>query len=339
MLSVSDAAYRDGRGMGARIVGTGSYLPPRAVPNRDLENLVDTSDEWIVQRTGIRERHLLEAQELPSEMGVAAGQAALAAAGTAAGDVDLVLVATTFPDMTCPGTAPFVASGLGTGAAPFFDLTAGCTGFIYGLAVAEAFLSSGLAECVLLIGSEALSRVTDWKDRRTCVLFGDGAGAVVLRPGSEGAGVLGVSVHGDPEKALLLHMPAGGTRLPASHETVDARLHYLQMEGSGVFRNAVPLMERALERALDKADLSLDEVAWVIPHQANLRIIDALARRMAIPRERVIANLDRVANTSAASIPIVLDEAVRRGQIQPGNVVAMTAFGAGVTYGAAIVRM
>jgi 3-oxoacyl-[acyl-carrier-protein] synthase-3 len=325
--------------MGARIVGTGSHLPLRAVPNCDLENLVDTSDEWIVQRTGIRGRHLLEDQELPSEMGVAAARAALAASGSAVGDVDLVLVATTFPDMTCPGTAPFVAAALGTGDAPFFDLTAGCTGFVYGLAVAEGFLESGLAECVLLIGSEALSRVTDWNDRRTCVLFGDGAGAVVLRRGSEGSGLLGVSVHGDPEKALLLHMPAGGTRLPASHDTVDARLHYLKMEGSGVFRSAVPLMARALERALDKAGVALDEVDWVIPHQANLRIIDALARRLAIPRDRVIANLDRVANTSSASIPIALDEAIRRGQIQSGDVVAMTAFGAGVTYGAAIVRM
>jgi len=325
--------------MGARIAGSGSYLPPRCIPNRNLENLVDTSDEWIVQRTGIRERHLLDEGELPSDMGIAAGQRALEAAGCAAGDVDLLLVATTFPDMTCPGTAPFVARGLGTGDAPFFDLTAGCTGFIYGLAVAEAFLASGLAQCVLLIGSEALSRVTDWRDRRTCVLFGDGAGAVVLRPGSAGTGVLGVSIHGDPEKALLLHMPAGGTRLPASRETVDARLHFLQMEGSGVFRNAVPLMAEAIEHALHRAKLPMGEVDWVIPHQANLRIIDALARRLAVPPDRVITNVDRVANTSSASIPIALDEAVRGGRVRPGHVVAMTAFGAGITYGAAVVRM
>ncbi len=325
--------------MGARIVGSGSYLPPLAVANRDLERLVDTSDEWIVQRTGIRERHLLDEHELPSNMGVIAGQRALEAAGCVAGDIDLLLVATTFPDMVCPGTAPFVAQELGTGDAPFFDLTAGCTGFVYGLAAAEGFLMSGLAQCVLLVGSEALSRVTDWNDRRTCVLFGDGAGAVILQRGPADTGVLGISVHGDPEKVLLLHMPAGGARQPASHATVDARQHFVQMEGSGVFRSAVPLMERALERALAKAGLALTEVDWVIPHQANQRIIDALARRLEIPPDRVIANVDRVANTSAASIPIALDEAVRQGRIRPGDVVAMTAFGAGVTYGAAIVRM
>lgn len=325
--------------MGARIVGTGSYLPSRTVPNRDLESLVDTSDEWIVQRTGIRERHLLGEGELPSTMGVVAGRRALEAAACTPADVDLLLVATTFPDMTCPGSAAFVASDLGTGQAPFFDLTAGCTGFVYGLAAAEGFLASGLAECVLLVGSEALSRVTDWNDRRTCVLFGDGAGAVVLRRGAAGEGLLGVSIHGDPEKALLLHTPGGGTRLPASHETVDARLHYLRMEGSGVFRSAVPLMELALGQALDKAGLPIEALDWIIPHQANLRIIDALARRLPVAPERVIANLDRVANTSAASIPIALDEAVRDGRIRPGDLVAVTAFGAGVTYGAAVVRM
>lgn len=338
-MSVSGAACKGGPKMAARIVGSGSYLPPHTVANCDLESVVDTSDEWIVQRTGIRERHLLDEHELPSDMGVVAGRRALEAAGCVAGDIDFLLVATTFPDMTCPGTAPFVARELGTGDAPFFDLTAGCTGFVYGLAVAEGLLASGLAQCVLLVGSEALSRVTDWNDRRTCVLFGDGAGAVVLRSGPAGTGVLGVSVHGDPEKALLLHMPAGGARQPASHATVDARQHFLQMEGSGVFRSAVPLMERALERALAKAGLTLTEVDWVIPHQANQRIIDALARRLGVSPNRVIANVDRVANTSAASIPIALDEAMRQGRIKPGDVVAMTAFGAGVTYGAAIVRM
>jgi 3-oxoacyl-[acyl-carrier-protein] synthase-3 len=325
--------------MGARIVGTGSCLPEWRVSNAELEALVDTSDAWIVQRTGIRTRHLLREGETPSDLGVAACRRALEAAGRSSADVDLLLVATTFPDLTCPGTSPFVAQGLGMRGSPFCDLTAGCTGFVYGLAMGQAYVQSGLGERVLVLGLEALSRVTDWSDRRTCVLFGDGAGAVLLERGSEDEGILGLSLRGDPEKALLLHTPGGGTRRPASCETVDRREHFLRMEGSGVFRSAVPLMREAMDGALNAARLSRDAVDWIIPHQANARIIDAFASRLALPRERVIVNVDRVANTSAASIPIALDEAVRDSRIQPGNVVVFTAFGAGVTYGAAVVRM
>jgi 3-oxoacyl-[acyl-carrier-protein] synthase III len=325
--------------MGTRIVGTGSCLPERRVPNAELEGLVDTSDAWIVQRTGIRTRHLLRNDEVPSDLGVTACRRALEAAGRGPADVDLLLVATTFPDMTCPGTSPFVAQGLGITGAPFFDLTAGCTGFVYGLAVGHSYIQAGLGERVLVLGFEALSRVADWTDRRTCVLFGDGAGAVLLERCEDGEGVLGFSLRGDAEKALLLHMPAGGTRRPASRETVDAREHFLRMEGSGVFRSAVPLMREAMDRALHAAGLPRECVDWIIPHQANVRIIDAFADRLALPRERVIVNVDRVANTSAASIPIALDEAVRDGRIRPGHVVVFTAFGAGVTYGAAVVQM
>ena len=330
---------KGGRAVGARITGTGSSLPSRCVPNAELEGLVDTSDEWIVQRTGIRTRYLLGAGETPSDLGVTACRQALSAAGREPQEVDLLLVATTFPDMTCPGTSPFVAQGLGMEGAPFFDLTAGCTGFVYAVALAEAYIKAGLGKRVLVLGFEVLSRVTDWTDRRTCVLFGDGAGAVLLEPGREGEGVLGISLRGDPEKALLLHMPAGGTRRPASHETVDAREHFLRMEGSGVFRSAVPLMREAMDGALRAAGLAREEVDWVIPHQANARIIDAFVERLALPRDRVIINIDRVANTSAASIPIALDEAVRDGRILPGHIVVFTGFGAGVTYGAAVVRM
>jgi len=325
--------------MGARITGTGSALPSRCVTNVDLAKLVDTSDEWIVQRTGIRTRYLLAAEETPSDLGVLACQRALAAAARQASEVDLLLVATTFPDMICPGTSPFVAQGLGMQGIPFLDLTAGCTGFVYALALAESYIQAGLGERVLVLGLEALSRVTDWTDRRTCVLFGDGAGAALLEPGCEDEGVLGLSLRGDPEKALLLHMPGGGTRKPASHETVDAREHFLRMEGSGVFRSAVPLTREAMDRALRAAGLTRGDVDWVIPHQANARIIDAFVERMELPRDRVVVNIDRVANTSAASIPIALDEALRDGRIRPGHVVVFTAFGAGVTYGAAVVRM
>jgi 3-oxoacyl-[acyl-carrier-protein] synthase-3 len=325
--------------MGARILGTGSHVPAHCVTNVDLERLVETSEEWIVQRTGIRTRHILADDEIPSDMSVHAGSLALEDAGLRPRDVDLLLIATNFPDMICPGSAPFVANRLGLGDAPFFDLKAGCTGFVYGLTVADGLIRSGLYQHVLLIGAEALSRVTDWTDRQTCVLFGDGSGAVLLGPGGKDEGVLGTALYADAEKSLLLHMPGGGTRSPANAETLAKREHYLKMEGSGVFRNAAPMMERATLDAVGAAGLDLSDIDWIIPHQANIRIIDALTRRLGVPPERVITNLDRVANTSTASIPIALDEALRDGRIQPGEVVVMTAFGAGVTYGAVILRI
>jgi 3-oxoacyl-[acyl-carrier-protein] synthase-3 len=325
--------------MGSRIVGTGSHLPAKRLTNADLESLVNTSDEWIVQRTGIKARHVLDECEVPSEMGVRAGERALEDAGAPPANIDLLLVATNFPDMICPGSAPFIAEGLGLRDAPFFDLKAGCTGFVYGLAVADGLIRAGLHRRILLIGTEALSRVTDWSDRQTCVLFGDGAGAVFLEPGADDEGVLGIALHGDPEKSLLLHMPGGGTRSPGSPETLEAREHFVKMEGSGVFRSAAPMMEKATLGALAAAGLTLSDVDWIIPHQANVRIIGALIRRLQVPAERVITNLGRVANTSAASIPIALDEAMRDGRIRPGSIVVMTAFGAGVTYGAVVVRI
>jgi len=296
--------------MGSRILGTGSHTPDRTLTNADLEKLVDTSDEWIVQRTGIRTRHILPDDALPSTMGVDAGARAIAASGLQPEDVE-----------------------------PFFDLKAGCTGFVYGLAVADALVRSGLYKHVLLIGIEALSRVTDWTDRQTCVVFGDGAGAALIGPGEENEGVLGASLYGDADKALLLHIPAGGTRVAASAETVAARQHFVKMEGSGVFRSAAPMMEKATLSALSTAGIDLHDVDWIIPHQANVRIIDALIRRLNVPPERVITNLDRVANTSAASIPLAMDEALRDGRIQPGHVLVLTGFGAGVTYGAVVVRI
>jgi 3-oxoacyl-[acyl-carrier-protein] synthase-3 len=316
--------------MGTRIAGSGSYLPETCVTNADLAERVDTSDAWIVQRTGIRTRYLLRDDEDPSEMGVVAGRRALDEAGIAPEDVDLLLVATNFPDMISPGSAPFIAEGLNLGSTPFFDLKAGCTGFVYGLVVADA---------LLLIGTEALSRVTDWTDRRTCVLFGDGAGAVVLERNASSDGILGSALFGDPEKTLLLHLPAGGTRTPPSRETIACGAHYLKMEGSGVFRHAAPMMESATHAALAAAGLPLEDVDWIIPHQANSRIVDAMIKRLGVPAERVIVNLDRAANTSTASIPIAFDEARRDGRIRDGDLVVMTAFGAGVTYGAVAMRV
>jgi 3-oxoacyl-[acyl-carrier-protein] synthase-3 len=325
--------------MGARITGSGSYLPGNRVTNAALEKLVDTSDEWIVQRTGIRARHLLKDGDIPSDMSVIAGKRALDAAAASPNDVNLLIVATNFPDMICPGSAAFVSQGLNLGETPFFDLKAGCSGFVYGLAVADGLIRVGMYSKILLIGAEALSRVTDWQDRRTCVLFGDGAGAVLLEPAGPADGVLGCALYGDPEKTLLLHMPGGGTRTPPTPETIEARAHYVKMEGAGVFRNAAPMMEQATYAALAVAELTLSDVDWIIPHQANIRIIRSLARRLGVSWDRIVVNLDRVANTSAASIPIALDEAVRSGRIESGQLVVMTAFGAGVTYGAVVIRM
>jgi len=325
--------------MGARIAGTGSFVPKKRVTNEQLEDLVDTSHDWIVQRTGIHSRHLLEKDDVPSDMGVEAARGALEIAGVQPEDVDLLLVATNFPDMTCPGTAPFLAETLGMANAPFFDLTAGCSGFVYGTALADGLIRSGLFARVLVVGLEALSRVTDWSDRRTCVLFGDGAGAALFEPGSPSTGVLGSALFGDPEKSLYLHLPGGGTRTPACAESVERGDHFLKMEGSGVFRSAAPMMEIATRAALSSAGLALSDVDWVIPHQANQRIIDALVKRLGVSNDRVVVNLDRVANTSTASIPIALDEEIRSGRIRPGDVVVMTAFGAGVTYGAVVLKL
>jgi len=324
--------------MGARIIGTGSYLPPKCLTNADLERMVDTSDQWIVRRTGIRSRyHLAEGQD-PAIMGIEAGKNALNQAMVSPEQVDLLIVASNFPDMICPGSAPFIAAGLGLHQAPFFDLKAGCSGFVYGLAIADGLINSGLFHHLLLVGTEALSRVTDWSDRKTCVLFGDGAGAVLLEPAPPGEGVLGSALYGDHDKALLLYLPAGGTRRPASHKTVEAKEHYLKMEGAGVYRSAVPMMEQATREVLASASLRLVDVDWLIPHQANIRIIDSLIRHLDFSRERVIINLDRVANTSTASIPIALDEALRSGRIARGDLVVLTAFGAGATYGAVVLR-
>jgi len=325
--------------MGARIAGTGSYLPSKCLTNFDLERMVDTSNEWIVQRTGIRTRYHLSEGDDPAVMGIEAGRNALAQAGVPPAEVDLLIVAVNFPSMICPGSAPFVAAGLGLDQTPFFDLTAGCSGFVYGLVVANGLMESGLYNHVLLVGSEALSRVTDWTDRKTCVLFGDGAGAALLEPAPPGEGVLGSALYGDNDKALLLFLPAGGTANPASHETVEARDHYLKMEGAGVYRSAVSMMERSTRATLASAGLRLSDVDWLIPHQANIRIIDSLVHRLKFDRERVITNLDRVANTSTASIPIVFDEAFRSGQVTRGDIVVLTAFGAGATYGAVVMRV
>ncbi len=325
--------------MHVRVAGTGAYLPPERVTNAQLSERVATSDAWIQSRTGIRERRLLRRDVAPSAMGVAAGQAALGAAGRGPEDVGFLIVASNVMEQPVPGTAPFIARGLGfPNDTPFVDIMAGCSGFVYGMAMAGAMLTSGVMRSALLVGTEALSRFVNWEDRSTCVLFGDGAGAVFLERADDAPGILGVSLHGDPSKAHLLRIEVGGVRQPADEASVREGRHFLKMEGEGVFRSAVHMMVRSTREALAQAQLTPDDVDWWIPHQANLRIIDALGKRLGVPPQRMVVNIDRVANTSTASIPIALDEVVRDGRLRRGQVVAMTAFGAGVSYGTVILR-
>lgn len=326
--------------IGLRVAGTGSFLPEREITNYDLSRTLDTSDEWIRSRTGIRRRRILAPQDPPADMGVAAARAALGRAGLAPRDVDVLIVATNVPEEIIPGSSPFIAEGLGfPHEPPFFDIKAGCAGFVYGVAIAGALIQSDLAATALVVGTEALSRFVDWEDRKTCVLFGDGAGAVVLvRDDGEKRGILGVSLHGDASKRGLLRIAAGGVRLPASPRTVAEGKHYLEMKGRGVYQSAVTMMERATREAAERAGIALSDIDWLLPHQANLRIIEALVKRLDFPRERVLVNIDRVANTSTASIPILLDEAVREGRIREGDILAFTAFGAGACYGTVILR-
>ena len=322
----------------AVIAGTGSSLPDRVVTNADLERMVDTSDEWITTRTGIRERRVAGESEPMSLFATRAARQALDAASVRGEDVDLVICATVTPDMPIPSTACIIQDRLGAKKAAAFDLAAGCSGFLYGLTVAERFLASPQYQTILLIGAEVLSKYVDWKDRTTCVLFGDGAGAVVLRAGDPPYGVLASALRADGALADFIHVPAGGTREPASAKTIAEGRHYIKMKGNETFKMAVRSMEEAARNVLDRAGLTTSDVALFIPHQANLRIIDAVGARLSLRPEQVLINIERVGNTSAASIPVALDEAARSGRLKRGDVVLLAAFGTGLTWGAAVLR-
>ncbi len=321
------------------IAGVGCAVPVSRLTNFDLEKLVETSDEWIVTRTGIRERRILREDEDPAQLGITAARHAIESAGLAASDIDFIITATNVPEMLVPGSSPFICEGLKIKREiPFFDLIAGCTGFIYALKVAADLVTAGSYKNILVVGMEALSRFTDWQDRSTCVLFGDGAGAAVVRKMPDDRGILASCLAADSSKWGLLFIEAGGIKTPASLETVRKRQHYLRMEGGGVFKSAVQMMEETTAKALADAGLTKEEIDWVVPHQANLRIITSFAKRFGISMEKVIVNIDRYANTSTASIPIALTEAVADGRIKPGDIVVLNAFGAGVTYGAIVLR-
>ncbi len=330
----------DDRGQTPRVMvaGTGAYLPERILTNAELETMVETSDEWIVTRTGVRERHIARPDEASSDMALPAARAALAAAGLAADEVDLIIVGTVTPDMPFPSTACLLQSALGASRALCFDLSAACSGFLYSLETARGLLMSGLYKTALVVGVDKMSMVTDWEDRGTCILFGDGAGAVVLTHTATHRGIMSASVGSDGSLGDLLMIPGGGSRNPASTDTLAQRQHYVKMAGNNVFKHAVRCMTDAGKEAIEKAGISIDEVDWVIPHQANMRIVQAISERVAIPMERFIINLDRLGNTTAATVPLALDEAVRDGRIKRGDVLLMIVFGGGFTWGAAVLE-
>ncbi len=319
------------------IIGTGSHLPEKVLTNDDLARIVDTSDEWIRTRTGIRQRHVAADGELTSDLATEAAQKALEAAGIGPDDIDLVVVATTTPDLTFPATATTVQEKLGiTNAAPAFDVQAVCSGFLYGLATVDAYLRAGMARRALLIGAETFSRILDWKDRSTCVLFGDGAGAVVLetRQGKgtvTDRGVLATRLHADGRFRDLLHVDGG----PSSTQTVG----HVRMKGREVFRHAVVKLAEVMEEVLAEAGLTVADVDLVVPHQANIRILEGTARKLGLPVEKVHVTVDRHGNTSAASVPLALDDAIRRGRVGEGDLVLLEAMGGGFTWGASLVRL
>jgi 3-oxoacyl-[acyl-carrier-protein] synthase-3 len=316
------------------ITGVGSYVPDRVLTNDDLSRLVDTSDEWITERTGIKERRVAEPDQAASDLALPAAQQALAAAGLDAADVDLVVVATVTPDMFFPSTGSLLASALGADDAGAYDLSAGCTGFMYALAQAYGALAGGLAENALVVGTETLSKITNWHDRTTCVLFGDGAGAVVLQRVPQG-GFLGFELGSDGEGGKELSIPAGGSRLPVSRETLAEEMHFLQMNGREVYKFATRILVSSAEKLLEECGLTVDDIDLYIPHQANKRIIDHAAGKLGIPEKKIFVNVQKYGNTSSASIPLCLAEAVADGRLAKGTRVLMTGMGAGLTWGSA----
>ena len=326
------------QGRTCSITGIGAYVPERILTNAELEKLVDTSDEWITTRTGIKERRIAAPDEFTSDMAAKAALRAMKMAGVTAEQIDLIIVATITPDMPFPNTACLVQQKIGARRIPSFDVEAACAGFIYALEVGQNFINSRAYETVLVIGAEKLSSITNWKDRNTCVLFGDGAGAAILQSRSGSHGLLTTALGADGSKADLISMPGGGSHCPASAQTVLDGLHFLRMDGKETFKNAVQAMCSAAKAVLERCEIDITRIKCVIPHQANRRIIDAVGQRLNVQPEQVFVNLHKYGNTSAASVAIALDEAVASGRIQRGDLILMIAFGAGLTWGAAVIE-
>jgi len=323
----------------AAIVGVGMYLPDRVLSNKDLEAMVETNNDWIVERTGIKERHIAADNQATVDLAMEAANRALTSAGVKPEDLDLIILATATPDRSVPGSSTMIQHLLGANKAAAFDLNTACSGFLYGLSIGSQFIATGKYKYILVIGAETLSRILNWSDRNTCVIFGDGAGATVLAPAVGDEGILAFNLGSDGGGSDLLQVPAGGSRMPASHQSVAEGLHYLQMNGNEIFKLAVRAMIASTDQALSEAGLTLEDIDWVIPHQASIRIINAMIKRLKIDPSRVIITLDYHGNTSAASIPLALAENIERGVIKKGQVIMLTGFGAGLTWGSVILRL
>ncbi len=322
----------------SRIIATGSYLPEKVLSNFDLEKMVDTSDEWITERTGIKERRIAHENQAASDLAYEAAKIALERAALTEKDIDLLIVATVTGDMPFPSTACILQDKLGTKNAAAFDINAACSGFLYGIYIADGLIRAGLHKRVLVVGTEVLSKITDWQDKTTCVLFGDGAGAAILEPTDKSRGIISMSINSDGSMWELLHLPAGGSKKPTSSDSIEKRLHYIKMKGNETFKAAVRTLEELVVTILRKNKLDPSELSLLIPHQANLRIIQATANRLGLPMDKVIVNLDRYGNTSAASIPIALDEALQTGRIRDGDYILLEAFGGGFTWASALIK-
>ncbi len=320
------------------IVSTGRYLPDRIMTNQDLESIVQTTDEWIVERTGIRERRVAPPEMTAAYMGAEAARIALERAGVTADEVDLLIVSTATPDRLLPATACDVQALIGASNAVAFDVIGACTGFIYGLTVAEGYLSTGRGKITLVVATEKMSSIVDWEDRTTCVLFGDGAGAALVRKSEGERGILGTHHQSDGKLAELLYRPAGGAAIPVDQDVLRDRSHFVKMAGRGVFKHAVRAMANSSIEVLERTGWEVDDVDLVFPHQANIRIIEATARYAGLPMEKVFVNVDRYGNMSSATIPVAMDEAVEEGRLKPGMNLLLVAFGAGFTWGAMAVR-
>ena len=324
----------------AAITGLGASLPKKVMTNFDFEKFLDTSDEWITQRTGIKQRHIVGEGETTATLGAAAAKAAIANAGLEPGQIDLIICATISPEMIFPATSCFIQSELGIKDIPAFDISAACSGFLYGLTVASQFIQNGTYKRVLVVGAESLSRFSDFTDRGSCILFGDGAGAAVLEPTTEeGRGVLYNVIKADGSGWDFIHLPGGASRTPATHASIDAKEHFIKMRGRDVYKFAVEKMQWLLGDCMEKAGLTPDQVDMVVPHQVNIRIIESAAEKFHLPMDKVYVNIDRYGNTSAASIPLALEEARRLGKIGKGSTLVLVAFGAGLTWAGSVVRL
>lgn len=320
------------------ISGVGSYVPEKILTNDDLAKIVDTSHDWIVERTGIHERRIVEDHIATSDIGTIAAKNALEDANIKPEEIDLIIVATVTADYALPSTACIVQKNIGAIKAAAFDINAGCSGFVYALSLGESFIKSGTYKKVLVIGAETLSKIVDWKDRNTCILFGDGAGACVLEECGDEFGIMSSELGSDGTNGDVLIQKAGGSRLPASIDTVENRLHFIEMDGKEVFKFAVRVMEKASLNALEKANLQLEDLDFLVPHQANIRIIDSAAKRLKLEKDKVCVNLNKYGNMSSASVPVALDEAVKSNKIQKGDTILLVAFGAGLTWASMTIK-